>query len=401
MSIASGVAKRLAVKAESTFGTAAGASGAQIMRRVQSRMKLAKPRFESQEISDTRMISDSRHGTRSVQGSISGELSGGSYQAFIQSALRRAATATANMTGLTLTVAASGSLFTIERSAGSWISAGVVAGMVVRATAGLNANTLNRNLLVLAVTTTVLTVATLDASGALTAESAVGSCTVTVAGKYTYVPTTGHTDQSFTIEEWHSDISVSRLATGCKVNTVGLKLPSNGMSTIELAYLGQDLTIDTAEYFSSPTAASTSGIAAAVNGALYQGTTQVALCTGLNLNINGGMSIGEVIGSGISPDVFEGRVRVTGDMMLYMEDETYLSAFRNDTELSLAVVLLETEDEASDYQAIYVPRLKLDDADIDDGEKGLIITCPFTALRKGTATGINDTVLQIHDSRYT
>lgn len=401
MGIATGVAKRLAAKVESTFGEAAGASGAQEYRRVQSTLNLTKQTFESAEIDPSYMVGDFRHGPRSVNGNINGELSGGTYQSFVEAALRRAATAVSAISSLTLTVADDGDNSSVTRSAGSWISDGVRRGLVIRVTAGLAAGSLNRNLLVLdVVSTTEITVAPLDGGAALAAESAVGSCAVSIPGKYSYVPTTGHIDRSYTIEEWHADISLSRLYTGCKVATMGFRLPATGMSTIEMAFMGQNMALAGSAYFSSPTATSVSGITAAVNGALFSGTTKLALCTGMDINIDGGMSVGQVIGSNITPDVFEGRVRVSGQVTLYLEDDTYLDAFLNESELSLAAALLETSAVDSNFQGIYLPRVKFGAASVDDGEKGLIVTAPFTALRRGTLAGVNDTVMQVQDSLY-
>ena len=80
MAFATGVAKQLLYKAESTWGTLAGASGAQRLRRVTSTLSLKKQTYESNEIVDHYQVADFRHGVRSVDGSINGELSPGTYR---------------------------------------------------------------------------------------------------------------------------------------------------------------------------------------------------------------------------------------------------------------------------------------------------------------------------------
>jgi hypothetical protein len=77
MAYATGVAKQLTYKAESTWGTVPAASGAQALRRVTSNLALKKQTYQSNEIRPDYQVSDMRHGVRSVEGSISGELSPG------------------------------------------------------------------------------------------------------------------------------------------------------------------------------------------------------------------------------------------------------------------------------------------------------------------------------------
>jgi hypothetical protein len=91
---ATGVAKQLRYKAESTWGTAPGASGAQLLRRVTSTLDLKKQTYRSNEIRSDYQVNDMRHGVRSVEGTINGELSPGTYKDFLAAAVRKAFVAT-------------------------------------------------------------------------------------------------------------------------------------------------------------------------------------------------------------------------------------------------------------------------------------------------------------------
>ncbi len=57
---------------------------------------------------------------------------------------------------------------------------------------------------------------------ALVAEGPITSATVAEVGKVSYAPLTGHTDKSFTVEEWYSDIAQSEVTVGNKVSTAGI-----------------------------------------------------------------------------------------------------------------------------------------------------------------------------------
>jgi len=62
MATASGIAKRIIYKKETTFGTLAGATGGQTLRRVSSNFNLTKETYQSEEIRTDYQIQDFRHG---------------------------------------------------------------------------------------------------------------------------------------------------------------------------------------------------------------------------------------------------------------------------------------------------------------------------------------------------
>lgn len=380
MTIATGVAKQLRYKVESAWGTDPGASGAQLLRRVTSDLSLRKQSYQSAEIRSDYQVFDMRHGVRSVEGSIAGELSPGTYKDFVAAALRKALAATSAMTGLSITIAGTGPTYTVTRSAGSFLTDGVKAGDVVRLTAGsFAAANLNKNLAVLSLTATVLTVMPLNGV-ALTAEGPIAAATVSVPGKRTYVPTTSHTDLSYAIEHWHDDVSLSELFLGCKVNQLDLDLPPTGMSTINIGFLGKDITTAGAQHFTTPTTETTTGGLAAVNGLLAVDGSAVALLTGLRLSVRGNMQGEPVVGSNTYADIAEGRVVVDGQFTALFQDATIRDYFINETEVALFAWLSASNAAAADFIGLALPRIKVSAADKDDGEKNLIQTLPFTAL---------------------
>jgi hypothetical protein len=403
VAIATGVNKQLRIKAETTPGTFAGAAGSQLVRRVTSGLNLSKAKYNSNEIRDDFQVVTSRHGMRRVDGTLAGELSFGSYQTLFEASLRKAAAAVTNMTALSLTVAlVSGNTYTITRAAGDYISSGARVGMIGRVTAGLAAGSLNKNFLITALTTTVATVYVLNGL-TLVAEGPIASCTMTFPGKNIIVPSTGHIDRSFSIEELHNDLTpvISRLYLGCRVATLGVRLPATGLATCEFGFLGLNMTLSATEQFTSPTAAGTSAVANAVNGAVIVDGAAVGIITGINFNINGGHTLGEVIGSNVSPDVFEGRVVGDGQLTAYLSDATYLTAFTNESEIVVAVALLAGTGGADEFMSFLLPRVKVNGATIDDGEKGHVVTAPFDILKKPTTTGYDSTTLMVQDSLYT
>ena len=125
MALAVGVNKRLAYKKETTWATLAGATGAQVLRRVTSDFNLKKENYQSSEIRPDYQVATFNHGVRSADGSIKGELSPGTYSAFLGSLLAKNFVAGSVIASLSITIAASGSNFTLTRAAGSWITDGI------------------------------------------------------------------------------------------------------------------------------------------------------------------------------------------------------------------------------------------------------------------------------------
>ena len=400
---ASGVFKQLTYKAEVTYGTAPAAASAQSLRRVTSDLSLTKDVYQSNEIRFDQQVQDMRHGVRRVAGTLNGELSPGTYKDFVAAALRRDFTAGVAIAALSVTIAGSGPTYTVTRAAGDFLTGGIKRGDVVRLSVGtLNAANINKNLLVTAVTATVLTVRVLNGV-AMAAEGPIASTTVTVVGKKTFVPSTGHTNQSLSIEHWFADIAQSEVHTGCQPTTLDLQLPPTGLATIGIGIVGQNVNTATAQYFTSPTAATTTGLTASVNGLVLINGAAVAVLTGLTLQIQSARSGDPVVGSNVVPTQFPGRIMASGQATAYFEDATLRDAFLNETEMEIVVVLASDNTATAKFIGFTLPRCKLGGSSKSDGEAGIMQTIPFTALLpitggSGIANELSTIVVQDSDA---
>ena len=402
MPIATGVEKVFGVKKETTWGALAGPTGAVLRRRVSCDLSLKKDTYESNEIRADYQVADMRHGVRRVEGTLDGEVSPGSYQLEMAAALRRLFTTVAAQTAVGITVAVAGSTWTLTRGAGSYIAAaGFKVGDVVRLSVGaLNAANLSKNLFILALTGTVMTVIPLNGV-ALVAEGPIAGCTVSLIGRKTFIPLTGHTDESMTYENWFPSVTQSERFVGVKMRGMEISLPPTGMSNIKFDLFGRDMSSAAAAYFTTPTALGVSGVLAAVNGAVMVNGAAVALLTGLSLKLDNGLSGDPVVGSNLLPAIFQGRARVSGQMTVYFEDATYRNIFDQETEVSIAAAFATSVSATADFVALSMPRIKAGGADKDDGEKGLVQTIPFTALLPltgGDGFANEQSTLSIQDS---
>lgn len=398
---AAGVFKQLTYKTEVTYGLVPAAASAQSLRRVTSDLSLTKQTYQSAEIRTDQQMQDFRHGVRSVDGTISGELSPATYADWIDAALRRDRTAGVAITTISMTIAGSGPTYTLTRAAGDYLTGGIKRGDVIRLSVGtLNAANINKNLLVTAVTATVLTVRVLNGV-AMVAEGPIASTTVTVFGKKTFAPTTGHTNKSFSVEHWFSDVAQSEVFSGVQPTKIDISLPPTGLATISIPVMGQNVATATSQYFTAPTAATVTGLTAAVNGDILVGGVAVATLTGLSLSIESNRSGDAVVGSNTIPTRFPGRILVSGQATAYFEDAVLRDAFLNETEIEILVVLTSDETATSNFIAFSMPRCKLGGSSKSDGEGGIVQTIPFQALLPTTGgTGIANemTTISVQDS---
>jgi hypothetical protein len=407
---ATGLFKRVAFKAETTFATAAGASGAQTLRRTASTIAADAAFFKSAEINTDRQLRDARKGFKGIKGDIDGELSPGTYSAFMAAVIGSAGFAAgATTTALTNVTAAAGPPGTFTRATGSYLTDGLKVGDIGRWagwTTGTSAANNARNYRIASLTATVMTVGTAatGASGqpeAVVAQASGDSVTFTVVGKKAITPTTGLADGSFSIEHWHSDVSQSELFIGCKPTSLDINIPSTGMATVKFGFMGVDMTPGSSAYFTTPGALTTAGLTAGVNGKLSVAGVDIATVTGLSIKVAGNHSVEAVVGSQLTPGVFPGTMDISGQITALFDSGTLRDYFLAETELSLNAVLTLTNAVNSDFIAFNIPRLKLTGATKDDKQGAVVQTVPFQCLLNvngGAATTSDVTTIGIQDS---
>jgi hypothetical protein len=393
MASAQGINKVISYKKEDTWGTKPSSSGATSLRRVTGSFQLEKDSYASNEILASQQVRDMRHGTRRSTGALSGELSGNAYEDFIAAGLRKDFVA-GGTTGAVTVIASTAT--TYVRSTGSFVTDGFKVGDVINVS-GFTSTGNNGLYLITAMTATILTVSAL-AGQTHSIEAEGDTVTILAKGKKTFVPTTGHTDDSFSFEEWYEDTDVSRTFLGQQVDTLAIALQPNSMATVDFGFLGKDAEAATGtQYFTSPTAASGEGIYSAPDGFLFINGTANGVVTGLNINIANNITQEAVIGSSSIGAKSRGKVAVTVDGSAIFEDTTILNYFDAETEVSITYVLMSADN--TNAFSVYMPRVKIGSATTDDGEKVVILSFSGTALEyTGSTTGVQATTIQIQDT---
>ncbi len=401
MPIAKGTGKVVAYKKEpGGWGVLAGAASGKQLRRVTASFNLVKETYESGEIRTDRQVADFRHGVRSAEGSLEGELSAGSYSDFMQSILGKDFAAATAPAAASTTIAVSGQTATLTGTATTWLSSNLKVGMVVRLTGATASGDNSRNMLITGIASnTSMTIVPLNGV-ALSTQASGSSITITPVGKVTTVPASGHTDDSYTFEEWYSDIAQSEVYSGVKVNSLQIQMPATGLATISLGFVGKDLaSTGTTQYFISPTAQGTTGVMAAVNGVMLVAGARVALVTSADVSIERATENATAVGSNSIAEIFTGRIRASGNLSVYFQDAAFRDYFDDETPVSIVFTLSQDSTNTSNVIGITLPKVKLGSFTKDDGELGLVAQTSFTALLNDvTSAGLNATTVQIQDT---
>lgn len=404
MAVQANVQTTIAFKEETTFGTAPTATGAQFLRRVSSSLSPVKDAFASNEVRSDFQVNDVRHGIRSARGTIEGELSTATYDAWLEALMRGTWTAgvTATPTQFTTGVVIADttvngalcSTLTFSGGAGNLLTLGFKVGDIVRNTGYTTPANNGVNLRIVALTGLVMTVfPRLTAA----ASQATGWAT-TVAGRKL---TMGTTKRSYTIEQSLADATLWERFTGVRVGGATINVQPNGMSTVGWELMGQNFTLGTsAAYFTTPTAETTTGVLSGIDGNLRLNGEEQAVITGLQMNISNNLTMPPVIGAVQVPEIFYGRMVVTGTISAFVEDADLINAFINESEVDL-VAVLETGANPQDFLSFNMQRIKLTGAQKTIGpDGGVIAQFPFQALLRagGTGTAFDQSTLVIQRS---
>lgn len=406
MTVAQGIVKTSAVVKQTGLGVP-GSTGSIFLKRITSVFQANRATFESNEIATHQQSTGIAYGLKSVAGKLSGLLSPATYKLFMAAVLRNNFTTGVTTGALTNVTSAStsGAQGTFTRAAGSYLTDGFKIGDVVRwvgwATTGASNNSVN--MLIINLTATIMTVTRFDTT-AIGAKAAGDSVTLTVAGKKSVAPQTGHTNDYFSYEEWYGDLSKSELFTDVKINQIDIGMPATGNATIGLDFLGLGRTKGVAQVLTTPTAAPSTSLMHSSNGVIYANGSALANITGLTLSITDNLTQGDaIVGSNSPIDISRGRIKVTGSFTGLFTDTVISDLYDAETPLSLVSILMDNPSVGlSDFIGFSMGRIKITGDAPDDGEKNITRTFPFTAeinlAGGGAALAWDATILSIQDS---
>ena len=375
MVIASGTRVRLTYIDEATNGTTPSITAGDTtkIRATSRNVNLQKNLLESEEVRSDRQIADSRHGFNQVGGSFGFELSLQSFDGLLANALSNAWAAVSISGSPDLGAVASSDTFT--RDAGSFITDGLRVGDYVT-TGGFSTGANNGTFRITAVASTAITV-----DGELADDSETSGPTMTYPGRRLDLGTTLTT---MTLERGLLDVAKYQAFRGVAIQSMAMNIQPESIvgGTMNVVGMAADAWTGT-PIDSSPAEPATNSPFSAFDGGLFEAGTQIAVITGIDFTLENGRTLEAVVGSKFSPDVFEGRARISGTITAMFESEALLNKFVNETESS--IVLRLDDPNGTDFITIVFPRVKYNGGDMDPPQEGpVLVSLPFQALRDST-----------------
>lgn len=398
------------VFAKQTSGLGVPATtGGKIKRRTSSVFSKMVDTYESNEIVSHQQSTGANAGIVKTSGKLDGLISPGTFTEQFASLLRKDAAATAAISSVTVSsITLAGGVFTATRSTGSWLTGGVKIGDVGRWTAGgFNGANSNKNFLVTAVTDLTFSYITLGNTPGVTEAGPISGATWTTVGKKTWVPTAGHTNDYWSVEEWYSGLSKSELFTDCKIAKADVTVPATGNATVSFDVPGLKRAENTSQQIASPASETTSNVLTAVGGLILINGTQTAV-TGIQFGIDGHIQPGEAeVGTNQIGDHIRGEISVSGQFTAKFSSTVLQQLYSSQNTFTIVVALTDGSAATSEFVTFVIPRCKLFGDTPDDGEaKEIVRTYPFTAQINGAggpasgagATADLATIISIQDS---
>jgi len=305
---------------------------------------------QAEQLNDDSMTGDRnelepRSGTVNASVSVSGKFRPECLDDIIEAAAQGTWAAKYALTGLTVTVAASGTTFT--RSTGTWAEDGVAVGDMITFSGftdeGGGEDDNNGTFQVTALNDAVLTAE--NATGLVDVTDA-SSIAATTAADYVKV---GSTQRRVAWELYHSDTDEYVRIIDTEISSFSISLAPNGDVTFQLEAIGGqelDLGTDIDDPISGATYTKTSKpFYDSFNGSISLAGETGIYFSGMNPSINNQSNPIFAIGSRYPIGISHGKM--VGDMSLtaYYADETIKSKYQDETSLDLTIQV-KYEDEA-------------------------------------------------------
>jgi len=377
------------IKRETTTGTAATASNGTRVRLIASPgLELKRAAINSVELREDGVSSMGRLGSKIVDGSYEGELTVGGHTDLALEAVMRSAWVTAFSIGFASMTTIAVGTNTLTAAAGDFVgSQGIRVGDIFTMTGtSVNGNNNLRSPVI-----SIGSVTIVSTTGAFTTLAATASGTLTILKKVK-TPTTP-TRYSHTVEQYDEDIDLSELFLGCRITGVRVSGRPGEMAKFQMRMMGMDrtaLVTSTSPWFTSPSLTTGLGLIADDASIVYNGSV-VATFTGFDLDFTIGAAPQAVLGSFVSPDIFDNILDVKGTISALRSDFSDLTLFDAETEFSIHLLLQELMTAPKNCLAFYLPRVKIESlsAPAGGGDGAKVVTLGIMVGPKVAATGFD------------
>jgi hypothetical protein len=390
----------VAMKEETTIGTAATAAGATRVRFIgSSGAELKRAAILSQEKTSAAITPMGRLGAKSVDSVYETELSVGGALTLLTEGIMRAAYATTVVVGFATMTTVAFNTNTVTAAGGDWVGGqGLRVGDIFTVTGTSLAANNDLRTPITAISSTVITVP----AGSFTTLAATATGTLTRLRKV--INGTSPSRKSYTLEQYDGDTDLSELFLGNRVTGLKWSIQPNAITKVTPTFMGLDrtiLTTGTSPWFSSPTLSA--GVPLIAHDmVILQSGVAVAVFTSAEIDMTIAAQHEPVIGAYVSPDIFDNDLAMSGTITGLRSDFANLTAFDAETEYDLQLLFKAPTSAGTPVECVsmYIPRIKLASvtAPVGGGDGAKIETRQIMFGPKTAATGYDGTLVVISQS---
>lgn len=193
---------------------------------------------------------------------------------------------------------------------------------------------------------------------------------------------------TFTMERQFLDVGLYEAFAGCVVNDMTIDFKPESIIGGQLTIVGMGMVGETTSSVSvmgsgSLIAPSTAPPLDVFHGLIKEGGDTIGIATMASINIKNGRTLSPVIGSRISPDIFDGTCIITGSLSAMFKDSTLRDKFLNETVSSLVIQAVELggAPDTGRRMVFTLPAMKYAKNDKKPKAEGPVIQdCPFECL---------------------
>jgi hypothetical protein len=387
--MAEGSRRQFSYVKEGSFGVDPGGNY-QIVRALEGAgFNLDRTQLMSQEYRSDRAISTTRLGAKRLRFPLPFELSYGSHEDFIESAMCNAWVAAGSASdAMEVTVVAG----TTNTMAGTGIGTGIVAGDWVKM-AGFVTTLLGNNgwYKVTAAAANLLTFGeAVTTAGASTLTAGTSGATVTRTKMSAIV--SGTTDKSLVMEHAQLDIPLYYQLLGCMAGSMSLSIRPDSIVTGSFDMMCKELASTSPRgttYAGTAVAATTTEPmdANTATAALKIDGTPVAIVTGLDLNLNNNLAEFWPVFQTTPYKFGKGRSNLSGSMSLYLLSDTYWAKYLAETNVALSIQLMNPA--GTNGYVIDIPSVEITSLRDQATENNVVSNINWQALYNSTYSYVN------------
>lgn len=349
MAVASSNRTSLRYSTEASYGVTP-ADQMRELRTTGETLKLTLSNTASKELNDSRQVTDLVQTGAECGGGINFELSGDTYNDFIQACIGGTwgtATSITDSTAISFTAGTgaankdkiSGTGLFTNIAVGQWI---LVSGAAVEMNNGLKQ--------VEARTNDQLTLTTF---GAIT--TAAAGDTVSIKAKMIRNPSTGadFVARSFSIERKHDDVQKYFIFRGMRVNTLSMKFATGSIIDGSIEFLGKNSAVQATSFVAANIPDVLPATTTKVLNAITDVETSNILIDGeavestyisnVSVNISNNLRGIKAIGYKGNAEIAEGQLAVTGNLDIYFNDTEFYNKYTESSEFSISYSVLNKE----------------------------------------------------------